>query len=126
MLTSLYAKLIGAGLILALLAGGALYFHHMGYETGRASQAALIVSQSQQIAADAVTLRQVNADAAAAKADAANQKAYADAAIAAVKADGAIRMRDAQEWQRKLAAAERSKGCGAQLAANLCSAIKSY
>ena len=126
MLTSLYAKLIGAGLILALLAGGALYFHHMGYKTGVASQAAKIGAYRQQITADALTLRQVNADAAAAKANAANQKAYADAAIAAVKADGAIRMRDAQEWQRKLAEAERSKGCAAQLEANLCPAIKSY
>ena len=126
MLTSLYAKLIGLGLILALLAGGALYFHHTGYKSGVASQAALIAADQQQIAADAAALKQVSADAALAKADAANQRAYADAAIAAVKADGAIRLRDAQEWQRKLAAAERSKGCSAQLEANLCPAIKSY
>ena len=126
MLTSLYAKLIGMALILLVLGGGALYLHHKWFQEGVASQAALIAADQQQIAADAAALKQVNADAALAKADAANQRAYADAAIAAVKADGAIRLRDAQEWQRKLAAAERSKGCGAQLEANLCPAIKSY
>ena len=126
MLGSLYAKLIGLAIILLVLGGGALYFHHMGYKTGRASQAAQLSADNQQIAADAAALKQVNADAALAKADAANQKAYADAAIAAVTADGDIRKRVAERWQKKLAAAERSKGCAAQLEAKLCPAIKSY
>ena len=122
----MYLKLAALIAILLSLGGGTLYLHHKWYQEGVASQAPLLSAKNQQIAADAAALKQVNADANAAKADAANQKAYADAAIAAVQADGAIRLRDAQEWQRKLAAAERSKGCAAQLEANLCPAIKSY
>jgi hypothetical protein len=133
MLTGLYAKLIGAGIFLALIAGACLYLHHMGATSQKAVDDKVITAQKTEIAgyqaqaaANASIFLQMNATAENAKADAALQKTYADAALQQLHTDQAKQQAADTAWRTKLADAVKSKGCQTQLEAKLCDAVPAY
>ena len=132
MLISLYAKLAGLGLIVAMLGAGALYMHHKGYVSGKAHDAGVIAHVQQQLASDeaqiawdAKTMAQVNADAAKAKSYADLQRSFAAAALQQVAADR-VAMR-AKESARRVAVtkAESTAACDTPLSAKLCAPLSS-
>ena len=133
MFAGLYAKLAGAGLVLALIAGAALYMHHMGAVSQKAADGKVIAGLQQQLAIanvqitnDASAFEQVNIDAQKARDYAALQRTYADAALQQLHADEQSRSANNAAWQAKLADAVKSKGCQAQLQAKLCSEVPAY
>ena len=133
MFAGLYAKLIGAGLVLALIAGAALYIHHAGAVSQKAADGKVIASlqadidsYKSQVRNDAIVMLAINQDAAKAKSYADLQRSFAIAAIQQLHADQQSRAANDAAWQAKLADAVKSKGCQAQLSANLCSAVPQY
>ena len=133
MFAGLYAKLIGAGLVLALIGGAALYMHHMGAVSQKAADGKVIAAYKIQqqlyevaLQNDATVMLRINQDAAKAKSYAALQRTYADAALQQLHADEQSRAANDAAWQAKLADAVKSKGCQAQLSANLCAAVPNY
>lgn len=84
MFASLYVKLGIAAAIVALLAGAWWYINDHAFDRGAASQKPTIDALRAQVAVDAVTLRQVNAQAAENKALADRQHDAVQAAIDAV------------------------------------------
>ena len=133
MIAGLYAKLIGAGLVLALIAGAALYMHHAGAVSQKAADQAkydtlktLSDSYKSQVRNDATAMVKINRDAAAAKSYADLQRSFAIAAIQQLHADEQSRAANDAAWQAKLADAVKSNGCQAQLQAKLCAAVPQY
>ena len=131
MIAGLYAKLIGAGLVLALIAGAALYMHHAGAVSQKAADDAkyntlqtLSDSYKQQVRNDATAMLKINRDAEAAKSFAALQRTYADAALQQVASDR-ITMR-AMESARKVAVtkAESTSACDTRMSVQMCTPMR--
>lgn len=132
MLTSLYAKLAAAGLILALLLGAYAFVHHQGAAAQQKADQKVIVAQGDALAAAEQSLNAANSALRAASAAAQANKASADAAKqraddARKRADEAKRALDAANatWSAKLKAAQGTKGCET-LKENLCAAVFPY
>lgn len=112
--------------LIAILAGCLLYAHHKGAESQQIADSRVIATLRAQVDDDASAMRGVNAKLADAKQEAARQKNYADAAISYLQKQGKAQAAQTKKWQAKLQAAEKSKGCGAQLQANLCESVQDY
>lgn len=127
MISSLYAKLIGLGLVLALIASAGAYIHHKGAASQKAVDGKVIAALNVQIAgykaqeaSTAIALQKINAAADAAKADAAVQKSYADAAFAQLAADQQARVANEAKRATVVAHAATTPACDTKLSAKVC------
>jgi len=132
MLATLQAKLIGAGMLLALLLGAYAWAHHQGAQAQKTDDAAVIARKDQALQAASASLasagdalRAASAATQAAAAAAAEVQRTADAAKAvADQAKLALTRADAA-WQARFKAAQAAKGCET-LQEQLCESVMDY
>ena len=131
MFAGLYAKFIGAGLVLAMIAGACLYLHHMGAASQKvvdgkviASLQADLASYKAQVRNDATAMVKINQDATDARSYADLQKSFATAALQQVAADR-IAMR-VKESARKVVVtkAESTSACDTRMSGQMCDPLR--
>jgi hypothetical protein len=130
MFANLYAKLAGAGLILALILGAYAWAHHAGAVSQKASDdvkltnAATALSNAQaQLGADAKALDQIRDYASTAQAAAAAQQAKGQQAVKVAQDDAATQAKAATAWQAKFRKASQSKGCATLMQQAICAQV---
>lgn len=133
MLATIEAKLIAAAAVLLLMLGAYATAHHLGAVSQKAVDQVQIdkltaahASDKGLLAAEALTMNDINAQAAVNKkvADAAQAKA-ATAVAAADKSKAALATASAN-WSARLAAAEKTPDCAKVLELKLCPAVSGY
>lgn len=127
MLDGLYAKLIVAGGLVALLLGAYVFVHHQGAESQKAADQAEIAHKNAALAAasDALTAAahtfdSINADAAAQVAAAKASAQRSAVAIADAQRAATQQAQAAAAWRHKFQAVVKTKDCAAALEQTLC------
>jgi hypothetical protein len=128
----------GALFAIALcLLGGGWYAHHAGYASGVAHQTQIdqksidAANEARgealaQVAASAQTLKQVNANAALEKLNAAVQQGRVEAAVEQLSKEKQAAQSDAAAWQAKFKQASATPACAGTLKEELCPELSGF
>lgn len=130
MISNLYAKLAALGMIVVLIVGAAMYFHHAGAVSQRAKDAVKLTNAATaldnavlQLGADADAFRRIEGMAALEQAKALTQQNNGARAVKQAEADAKEQAKSAAAWQRKFQAAAKSKGCATLMEQQICAAV---